>query len=70
MTPHEEEDEAWKSLYHGVRFLDDMNGYKELNKDQVIAARKLEIDLTEKRKSICSSFRGAELTAIFRHAEA
>ena len=49
-TPHEEEDEAWRSLYDGVRFLDDMNGYKELNKDQVIAARRLEIEYFRKMR--------------------
>ena len=32
-TPHDEEDEAWKNLYHDVKFLDVVNGYKELNKD-------------------------------------
>ena len=42
-TPHEEEDEMWKSFYRGVKFLDDMNGYKELDKTQVISARRLEI---------------------------
>ena len=42
-TPHDEEDESWRNLYNGLKFLDDMNGYKELNKDQVIAARRLEI---------------------------
>ena len=48
-TPHDEdEDEAWRSLYEGIRFLDDMNGYKELDKDQVIAARRLEIEYFRK----------------------
>ena len=26
-TPHDEENEMWKSVYQGVKFLDDMNGY-------------------------------------------
>ena len=41
--PHDEEDQAWKQFYTGVKFLDDMNGYKELNKYMVIEARRLEI---------------------------
>ena len=38
----------WKSFYQGIKFLDDMNGYKELDKDQVIAARRLEIEYFRK----------------------
>ena len=47
-TPHDEENEMWKSVYQGVKFLDDMNGYKELDKNQVIAARRLEIEYFRK----------------------
>ena len=41
-SPHEI-DEDWASLYEGVKFYDDMNGGEELDKEKVIAARRLEM---------------------------
>ena len=40
-TPHDDEDQAWwEKLYEGTDFIDDVNGYRELNKKLVMEARK------------------------------
>ena len=46
-SPHEI-DEDWASLYEGVKFYDDMNGGEELDKEKVIAARRLEMQFFKK----------------------
>ena len=46
-SPHAEDD-WWDKLYDGVEFLDDMNGYTPLDKERVIAARRLEIEYFKK----------------------
>ena len=47
--PHEEdEDVKWRDFYEGVKFLDDMSGMKELDKNEVIKARRLEIEYFKK----------------------
>ena len=47
-SPHDEEASHWKEMYDGMEFLDDVNGYVQLEKDLVVAARKLEIDYFRK----------------------
>ena len=43
-TPHDKEDLGkWSELYRGICFFDDVYGYMQLDKRQVIAARKLEM---------------------------
>ena len=47
--PHDEREEvAWREFYEGVKFLDDMNGMKELDRIEVIKARRLEIEYFKK----------------------
>ena len=46
-SPHEI-DEDWARLYEGVKFYDDMNGGEELDKEKVIAARRLEMQFFKK----------------------
>ena len=40
-SPHE--DEQWRELYETVEFTDDVHGGNALDKDKVIAARRLEM---------------------------
>ena len=49
-TPHEEEEEQgrWDRLYDKIEFLDDMNGFKPLVKEKVVAARVLEMEYFRK----------------------
>ena len=48
--PHDNEGDWWKKLYADVDFLDDVKGFAHLDKDLVIAARKLEIDYFKQMK--------------------
>ena len=48
MHPHDNDDELWREFYRGVQFVDDMNGFKALDKDKVIDARKLEMNYFKK----------------------
>ena len=43
--PHEDDDLFWQQLYQDIMFLDDVNGFQELEWQRVVAARKLEIQL-------------------------
>ena len=45
-SPHE--DEQWRELYENVEFTDDVNGGNALDKDKVIAARRLEMQFFKK----------------------
>ena len=45
-TPHD--DEKWNDLYKDVTFYDDVNEGKELDKDMVMKARKLEMKFFKK----------------------
>ena len=45
-SPHEEE--QWRELYENVEFSNDVNGGNALNKDKVIAARRLEMHFFKK----------------------
>ena len=45
-SPHE--DERWRGLYENVEFTDDVNGGNALDKDKVIAARRLEMQFFKK----------------------
>ena len=49
-TPHSEEMSWWRGLYSDKEFLDDMNGFVNLDKEMVIAARKLEMDYFRKMR--------------------
>ena len=43
-----QEDELWRELYENVEFTDDVNGGNALDKDKVIAARRLDVQLFKK----------------------
>ena len=45
-SPHE--DEQWRELYENVEFTDDVNGGNALDKDKVIAARRLEMHFSRR----------------------
>ena len=45
-SPHE--NEQWRELYENVEFTDDVNGGNALDKDKVIAARRLEMQFFKK----------------------
>ena len=45
-SPHD--DEQWRELYENVEFTDDVNGGNALDKDMVIAARRLEMQFFKK----------------------
>ena len=46
--PHDEMEDVWRQFYHGFSFLDDMSGYKELDINIVISARRLEMEYFKK----------------------
>ena len=52
LSPHEDDNdlEEWMHMYHDMEFFDDMNGMKHLDKKQVVAARKLEMEFVRKMR--------------------
>ena len=46
-SPHYD-DTDWSSMHEGIKFYEDVNGGEQLDKDKVIAARKLEMQFFKK----------------------